>query len=120
MQMKHRIAIKRVYDKPGPEDVRRVLVDRLWPRGVTKAAAKIDLWAKEAAPSTELRKWFHEDPARLSKFVDKYLHELDERRNEIEVIFKKIDGSIITLLTATKDPQAGHVPALEKFLRSLL
>jgi len=112
--------VKRIYDAASDGDGFRILVDRLWPRGVTKAAAKIDLWAKEAAPSTELRKWFHEDPARLSKFVDKYLHELDERRNEIEVIFKKIDRPIISLLTATKDPQAGHVPALKKFLRSLL
>src|SRR5690606_6846235 len=71
------IAIKRIYEPPAGDDGFRVLVDRVWPRGMTKAEARIDLWAKELAPSTALRKWFGHDPARWAEFRRRYREELD-------------------------------------------
>ncbi|MCX7419085.1 MAG: DUF488 family protein [Planctomycetia bacterium] len=109
--------IKRIYDLPSAVDGYRMLVDRLWPRGVTKADARIDRWAKELAPSTELRKWFHEDATRHGEFATRYAAELEDRRDEIDQLLKTIDNPTITLLTATKEPAAGHVPILEGFLR---
>lgn len=70
------IRLKRVYDEPSPQDGARVLVDRLWPRGLTKEAAALDAWLKDVAPSNELRKWFHAHPVQWSKFREKYLAEL--------------------------------------------
>jgi uncharacterized protein YeaO (DUF488 family) len=74
-----RIAIKRIYDPPAEEDGFRVLVDRVWPRGISKKDAAIDHWAKDIAPSTELRKWFNHDPARWNEFQERYRQELENR-----------------------------------------
>ncbi|RWA23475.1 DUF488 domain-containing protein [Mycolicibacterium brumae] len=70
------IRVRRVYDDPSPDDGRRVLVDRLWPRGVSKEHAKLDLWCKDVAPSTELRKWYNHDPALFDEFAERYRAEL--------------------------------------------
>ena len=70
------LEIKRIYDEPASADGHRVLVDRLWPRGITKERAHLDEWAKDVAPSTELRKWFSHDPKRMGEFRTRYLHEL--------------------------------------------
>lgn len=75
------VRLKRVYEEPAPEDGFRVLVDRLWPRGLSKAAAEVDLWMKEAAPSTDLRKWYHQDLARWPEFRRRYLAELADPDN---------------------------------------
>jgi uncharacterized protein YeaO (DUF488 family) len=72
------VALKRAYDKPSPSDGARILVDRLWPRGVKKEAARIDAWLRDLAPSTQLRRWFHARPARWRQFRKKYLEELNE------------------------------------------
>lgn len=111
--------IKRVYDEPEKRDGFRMLVDRLWPRGLSREAARIDLWAKEFAPSTELRQWFHADASRHRDFVQKYRRELEEHRAEIAATFGGIDAKTITLVTAVKDPDAGHVGVLREFLASL-
>ena len=114
--MRREFHIKRIYDSPSDTDGFCMLVDRLWPRGITKAEAGIDHWAKLLAPSTELRKWFHEDACRLNEFTVRYRAELEDRRDEIDQLFKTIEDEFITLLTATKEPSTGHVPILKGFL----
>jgi len=112
--------VKRIYDEPEPEDGFRILVDRLWPRGVTKKKAQIDLWAKELTPSNELRKWFHAAPDRLKEFAKRYRAELTERRDEIKSLFDDLDQNVITLITATKDLEHGHVAVLKTYVEQLL
>lgn len=113
-----KIQIKRAYEKPEKSDGTRVLVDRLWPRGVRKAKAKIDLWAKDAAPTNELRRWFHADPEkRFKEFSNKYAAELKKNAGAKE--FKrelKMKGQI-TLVTAAKDVEHSHVPTFIKYLK---
>ena len=86
--MKPEIRLKRIYDEPSPDDGFRVFVDRLWARGVTKEAARLDVWAKALTPSNELRKWFHEDTSRQADFEERYLIELEESQSEIEVLIE--------------------------------
>lgn len=111
-----KIQVKRIYDPPSAADGFRMLVDRLWPRGVTKKAAQLDRWAKELAPSAALRQRFHADPSRAAEFAKDYRSELAANREVIEAIFAAIDAPVVTLLTATKDPQAGHTEVLKRFL----
>ncbi len=111
------IRVARIYDKVGTQDGVRLLVDRLWPRGVSKQDAKIDHWPKALTPSHELRKWFHADSAnRQDEFAAKYTTELNERTDEIGDLLGSIDSQTITLVTATKDLENGHVAVLKKFL----
>ncbi len=114
--MQRELRVKRVYDEPNVEDGFRILVDRLWPRGVSKDAARIDLWAKELTPSNELRKWLHEDSSRHDEFVAKYTTELEGRSGEIKEILETLNQPILTLVTATKDLAQGHVVVLKRFL----
>lgn len=114
--MKLEILAKRIYDEPSDDDGYRILVDRLWPRGVSKAKAKIDLWAKELTPSNELRKWFHAAPGRDEEFKKRYLKELHEREGSIDQILESLDQPKITLVSAVKDLETGHVPVLKTFL----
>lgn len=108
--------IKRIYDVPSPEDGVRLLVDRLWPRGVSKVAAKIDLWAKELTPSHELRKWFHNHPDQHVEFANRYRLELKERLDDIFELLTSIDSQVVTLVTSSKDLEFGHVSVLREFL----
>lgn len=114
------IFIKRAYDKPKSTDGSRILIDRLWPRGVSKEEAAITYWAKVAAPSTELRKWFHEQPEkRFESFRKKYQKELLQNKKAIVselAPFKKK----ITLITAVKDIEHSQVPTLHAFLKKAL
>lgn len=112
--------IKRIYEKPAKEDGCRLLVDRLWPRGMSKAVAHVDLWAKDMTPSTELRKWFHANPDEYDEFVNRYQHELETRRAEIESLVESVSQPTVTLLTAVKNPEHSHVPVLKKFLTDLV
>lgn len=115
------IHIKRIYDEPDTTDGYRVLVDRLWPRGVSKSAAKVDLWLKEYAPSTELRKWFHSDSTDYDEFVNRYQRELETQQAEIEqTVAELMTQPTITLLTAVKDPEQSHVPVVKEFLTNLI
>lgn len=112
--------IKRIYEDPAKSDGLRVLVDRLWPRGVSKERAKLDLWPKELTPSNELRKWFHSEQPAYKAFVAHYQSELDERRDQIEEVVESFDSDVVTLLTATKDPEQGHVAVLKEYLEGIL
>lgn len=112
------VTIKRVYEAPSPGHHFRVLVDRLWPRAVSKDNAHIDLWLKEITPSSELRTWFHEDKAsRYLAFAAKYARELKKLSPEVvEPLRKKKD---VTLVTAVKDIKKSHIPTLVKFLEGV-
>ncbi|MEU8132744.1 DUF488 domain-containing protein [Streptodolium elevatio] len=112
--------VARVYDAPGPDDGLRVLVDRLWPRGISKEKAAVDVWAKEVAPSTELRKWFHADPeGRAAEFAVRYTDELDgyTEREGLERLRAAVAKGNVTLLTAVKDPAGSYLSILLARLR---
>lgn len=113
------IKTKRIYDKQDSSDGTRVLVDRLWPRGISKADAHIDMWLKEVAPSNELRKWFHEDPdKRFTEFEKKYKVELKQNSKAVKEVvaqFKKI----VTLVSAVTDLEHSHVSVLKAYIEHL-
>ncbi|MFB6491069.1 MAG: DUF488 domain-containing protein [Thermoproteus sp. AZ2] len=109
------IKVKRVYDPPEPDDGLRILVDRLWPRGVKKESAKIDLWLKEVAPSDELRRWFGHDPAKWEEFKARYAEEL--RGNPAFEELKRLAASgNITLLYAARDRAHNNAVVLKELL----
>src|SRR5690348_17302177 len=97
------VKLKRAYDQPSREDGVRILVDRLWPRGVRKVDAAIDQWMKDIAPSAALRQWFGHDPVRWEEFRRRYTHELKEHRKEIEELRGLARGGPITLIFAARD-----------------
>lgn len=97
------IKIKRVYEKPQSSDGRRILVDRVWPRGVKKEQAKIDLWLKGIAPSTELRKWFGHDPEKWDEFRERYRSELRKNREAVQVLKRELEQGPVTLVYSAKD-----------------
>ena len=110
------ISIKRIYDPPAPADGRRVLVDRLWPRGVAKETAHIDEWLKEIAPSDELRKWFGHDPARWEEFRQRYRQELQGHSELLERLGKEARQGNVTLLFAAKDMEHNNAVVLKEVL----
>jgi len=111
------IKLKRVYDPVEPEDGYRVLVDRLWPRGVKKEEAHLDLWLRDVAPSPALRKWFGHDPARWEEFRQKYLDELEELEEPIGVLREAEERvGTVTLLYAAKDLDHNHARVIAEFL----
>lgn len=97
------IRIKRAYDAPAPDDGQRILVDRLWPRGVSKDAAALDEWMKEIAPSTELRQWFHHDPTRWDEFRERYLKELRAHGDLLARLQDAARKGPITLIYSARD-----------------
>ena len=117
-----RIRLKRIYDAPSADDGTRILVDRLWARGVTKERAEIDLWAKEVAPSTDLRRWYDHDPERFDEFEARYRTELDAPAAQAALgeIVARVTGDTLTLLTAAKAVEISHLAVLEKVLREHL
>ena len=111
------LAIKRVYDPAAPEDGLRVLVDRLWPRGLRKSDAEADEWRRELAPSPELRTWWNHDPERLDEFAERYRAELDGNP-AVDEFARHIAGEKrVTLLYAAKDPHVNHARILADYLR---
>lgn len=98
-----RLGVKRVYDEPAEDDGFRILVDRLWPRGLTKERARADLWLREIAPSNELRQWFGHDPARWAEFRRRYEAELASATEQIAVIRQHLKTGPVTLLYSAKD-----------------
>ncbi len=114
------IRIRRVYDQPEPADGARVLVDRIWPRGISKDAAQLEEWAKDVAPSTELRRWYGHDPDRFEEFRRRYLAELDhpEPRAAVGRLRALAAGGPVTLLTATRDLRLSQAAVLADYLRS--
>lgn len=110
------IEIKRVYEQPSSTDGVRVLIDRLWPRGVKKSELAMDGWIKELAPSPELRKWFNHDPVKFKEFEKKYFEELDENKIIWLPPIKKYFPGKITLLYAAHDPEVNHAKCLQSYL----
>lgn len=108
------VQIRRIYDQPEQGDGTRVLVDRLWPRGVSKERTELDEWCKEIAPSTELRKWYGHDPDRYQEFAERYRDELKdgERADLVKHLQKLASDSTLTLLTATKQPEISEAQVL--------
>jgi uncharacterized protein YeaO (DUF488 family) len=113
------IRVARVYDAPTREDGARVLVDRLWPRGLTKARAALDEWCKEVAPSTELRKWYGHDPARFDEFTRRYRLELEhpDRSGPLGRLRELAKEGTVTLLTASKEPGISEADVIAEILR---
>ncbi len=113
-----RIQVRRIYDVPRPDDGKRVLVDRLWPRGVSKVRAEIDEWCKEIAPSAELRIWYHHEPELFPEFTRRYLDEL--RKPAAAAAVRHLEElaaqSTLTLLTATKVPDISEAAVLADLL----
>ena len=113
------IQVRRVYDAPSPADGARVLVDRIWPRGLRKDAAHLTEWAKDAAPSTELRQWYGHDPEKFGEFRRRYLDELSGRvqRAELGKLRALATTGPVTLLTATRDVDISQAAVLAQVLR---
>jgi len=112
------IRTKRVYEPAGPEDGTRILVDRLWPRGIAKKALKLDSWNKDVAPSNELRKSFHHDPARWGEFQKRYFAELDNNPEAWSSIVESARTGDVTLLYSAKDEEQNNARVLKDYLES--
>ncbi|HEY5036340.1 MAG TPA: DUF488 domain-containing protein [Chthoniobacterales bacterium] len=110
------IKLRRVYDLPNEHDGFRILVDRLWPRGLTKKRAAVDLWLKEIAPSTELRKWFGHDPEKWKEFRSRYRAELKNHTEELELIKSKAREGEVTLLYGARDQEHNEAVVLQQLL----
>lgn len=107
---------KRIYEPTSPDDGYRVLVDRLWPRGVSKGKAELDEWAKDLAPSTELRKWFNHNPNRFEEFSKKYIGELKENPESANVVKDWHRHKTVTLLYGAKDESHNNAEVLKSWL----
>jgi uncharacterized protein YeaO (DUF488 family) len=112
------IKVRRVYEPAQPSDGTRVLVDRLWPRGLTKEAAAVDHWMKDLAPSTALRKWFGHDPARWDEFRRRYAAELREREAPLEALRELARRGPVTLVFGARDERHNDAVALREILAS--
>lgn len=110
------INIKRVYDNKSEDDGYRVLIDRLWPRGVKKEDAHFDEWLKDLAPTTELRKWFDHDPDRFEEFCMRYKKELQDHKEELDRLRSKAKSEKITLLFAAKDIERNNAVVIKELL----
>ncbi len=110
------IRLNRAYEPAKRTDGTRVLVDRLWPRGVSKEAAKIEHWFKEIAPSTALRKWFNHDPAKWEKFRERYFRELDRKAEVVNELQSLARGGTVTLVYSAKDEEHNQAVALKEYL----
>jgi uncharacterized protein YeaO (DUF488 family) len=113
------IKLKRAYEKPSRDDGSRILVERLWPRGLTKERAAVDLWLKEVAPSLELRKWFGHDPAKWEQFQKRYWKELEEKEEAVQLLKQKGKQGTVTLVYAARDEKHNGALALKRFLEGL-
>ncbi len=113
------IKLKRVYSSVDKDDGVRVLVDRVWPRGISKDKLQADIWLKDVAPSTELRKWFHHDRSKWQEFKEKYFAELQDKTEAVEKLFELGKEQQVTLLYAAKDTEYNHAVALRDYLSSV-
>ncbi len=111
------VRIQRIYDPPVPSDGIRILVDRLWPRGLRKADAAIDVWAKDIAPSNELRRWFAHEVEKFEKFARCYRLELDGATVEIQKLMTSAGGGTVTLLYGAKDTKHNNAVVLQAWLQ---
>jgi uncharacterized protein YeaO (DUF488 family) len=120
MARKPDVRVRRIYEEPSPQDGTRVLVDRIWPRGLTKGKADLGEWCKEVAPSTPLRKWYGHDPGRFEEFSRRYRAELEEpqRAEALQHLRELARNRTLTLLTATKHPEISEAMVLADVLRT--
>jgi uncharacterized protein YeaO (DUF488 family) len=116
-QTSSQIAVKRVYDPPDSSDGLRILIDRLWPRGLSKAELKLDAWPKELSPSNELRKWYGHDPKLYAEFGRRYRSELAAHKDDLAALRAMIKGRPATLLTATRELDLSHASVLRELLK---
>ena len=114
------VKIKRLYNKLAKSDGHRVLVDRIWPRGLRKSEVRIDEWLRELAPSTGLRKWFKHDPGKWNQFKKKYAVELKKRREEVEKLARESRKRTVTLLFGAKDTAHNNALALKEYIEELM
>ena len=110
------IHVKRAYDPPAPSDGARILVDRLWPRGISKEKLKLDTWMKEIAPSNELRKWFHHGEHTWAEFRKRYFEELKEQPELVAELRRKGRGHTVTLIYSARDEEQNNAVALKEYL----
>ncbi len=111
------LAIKRVYEAPDKKDGFRILVDRIWPRGMKKEKAKIDLWLKSVAPTTALRKWFGHDPKKWKEFKERYREELEENTDSVKQIKEQLKKGKVTLVYGAKDEEHNQAVVLKAYLQ---
>ena len=110
------ISLKRAYEPPARSDGCRILVERLWPRGLSKQGAKIDLWLKEAAPSTELRRWFNHEPDKWAEFKRRYFKELRARSESLEQILKRTRAGRVTFVFGSRELRFNNAVALKEYM----
>jgi uncharacterized protein YeaO (DUF488 family) len=110
------IRIKRVYEDPAAGDGSRILVDRLWPRGLSKEKAQVDDWPKEIAPSNELRRWYGHDPEKWDEFRARYFAELEEKPEQLEKLREKIRQGRVTFVFSSKEEELNNAVALKEYL----
>ncbi len=113
---KMNVHLKRAYEAPSPEDGKRILIDRLWPRGLTKEKAKVDLWLKDIAPSTGLREWFGHDPEKWPEFQKRYEQELKSNEAVVSQLRDELKTSPVTLVFSAKDELHNDAVVLKNFL----
>ena len=113
-----RIAIKRAYEPPAAADGFRILVDRLWPRALSKERARIDLWLKDIAPSADLRKWFSHDPAKWAEFQRRYRAELKQKQDQLATIKAQAKKTPVTLIYGAKDEEHNDAVVLFEMLKT--
>lgn len=113
------VKIKRVYEAPDANDGKRILVDRLWPRGLTKEKADVDLWLKDIAPTTDLRKWFSHDPAKWEEFKERYFDELKNNKEPVSLLKNEIKKGPVTLIYGAKDEVHNEALVLKNMLNKL-
>ncbi|MEJ2054151.1 MAG: DUF488 domain-containing protein [Calditrichaceae bacterium] len=114
-----KIQIKRIYDKPSPDDGLRILVDRLWPRGLSKDKAKVDVWLKDIAPSNELRRWYHHESQRWQEFKERYFTELDNNPDVMNELLNHVSRGKVTFLFSSKEPEYNNAAALKAYVAHL-
>jgi uncharacterized protein YeaO (DUF488 family) len=113
-----KINVKRIYELPSPEDGRRILVDRLWPRGLSKADAKIDYWAKDISPSNDLRKWYQHDPAKWDEFRRRYFADLNATPDAVQSLLDNMPSGTVTFLYSSKEKQLNNAVALRDYVQT--
>lgn len=120
MNNRKQFKIKRIYEPYSKNDGYRVLVDRLWPRGVSKSDAQIDFWAKDISPTAELRKWFGHEPSRFNEFRARYLQELESNQESVRKVIDGSENEVITFLYAARDTANNHAIVLQAFCQTLV
>jgi len=112
------ILLKRAYEKPESEDGKRILVERLWPRGLRKDAAKIDLWLKDVAPSPELRKWYSHDSSKWAEFKKRYLSELENKKELVQMLCVESKKGKVTFVFGSKEEKLNSAAVLKQYIES--